>query len=123
MLFWPKRKEPVVEDDDEHNRNKKKLDTDDYFLKQAEEKKRMRDLNRVAFSLYDTDQDHYINILDMIKLSTQFDDTSDIGREINTLMQIYQNQNVRPKYVKERQMIDFERFNQIIPESCIIREL
>ena len=70
MLFWPKRKEPVVEDDDEHNRNKKKLDTDDYFLKQAEEKKRMRDLNRVAFSLYDTDQDHYINILDMIKLST-----------------------------------------------------
>ena len=122
ILFWPKRKEPV-EDEDEHHRNKKKLDTDDYFLKQAEERKRMRDLNRFAFSFYDTDKDHYVNILDLIKLSTQFDDTSDLGREINTLMQIYQNQNVRPKYVKERQMIDFERFNQIIPESCIIREL
>ena len=83
----------------------------------------MRDLNRFAFSFYDTDKDHYVNILDLIKLSTQFDDTSDLGREINTLMHIYQNQNVRPKYVKERQMIDFERFNQIIPESCIIREL
>lgn len=86
MLFWPKRKEPVPEDEDEHHKKKKKLDTDDYFQKLAEEKKRVRDLNRVAFSFYDTDQDNFINILDMIKLSTQFDDTSDIGREINTLM-------------------------------------
>lgn len=54
ILFWPKRKEPVPEDEDEHQK-KKKLDTDDYFLKQAEERKRLRDLNRVAFSFYDTD--------------------------------------------------------------------
>jgi hypothetical protein len=54
MLFWPKRKEPVPEEEDEHHK-KKKMDTDDYFLKQAEERKRLRDLNRVAFSFYDTD--------------------------------------------------------------------
>ena len=38
-------------------------------------------------------------------------------------MDEYKNVNIRPKYVKDRQIINFERFNQIVPDSCIIREL
>jgi Ca2+-binding EF-hand superfamily protein len=83
----------------------------------------LRDLNKVAFEFYDCDHDGDVTILELIKLSTLFDDTSDIGREINILVMMYQNTNVRPKYVKDRQKIDFEKFNEMIPESCIIREL
>jgi Ca2+-binding EF-hand superfamily protein len=52
----------------------------------AEEKKRLRDLNKVAFEFYDCDHDGDVSILELIKLSTLFDDTSDIGREINVLV-------------------------------------
>lgn len=38
-------------------------------------------------------------------------------------MEEYKNVNIRPRYVKDRQVIKFDRFNQIVPESCIIREL
>jgi hypothetical protein len=38
-------------------------------------------------------------------------------------MEVYQNNNVRPKYVKEPMTINFERYNLLINESCIIKEL
>lgn len=38
-------------------------------------------------------------------------------------MDIYQNINVRPKYVKEPLVISFEKFHGIIEQSCIIKEL
>ena len=64
-----------------------------------------------------------MDILDIIKTQTQFDDLSAINREIALIMDEYKNVNIRPKYVKDRQIINFERFNQIVPDSCIIREL
>ena len=64
-----------------------------------------------------------MDILDIIKTQTQFDDLSAINREIALIMDEYKNVNIRPKYVKDKQIIDFERFNQIVPDSCIIREL
>ena len=64
-----------------------------------------------------------LSILDLIRILTQFDDHSQIGREVGELMEIYQNNNVRPKYVKEVLVINFERFHQMVGESCIIKEL
>ena len=72
---------------------------------------------------YDVDSDHNMSILDIIKMQTQFDDLSPINKEIALIMEEYKNVNIRPKYVKDRQIINFDRFNQIVPDSCIIREL
>jgi hypothetical protein len=80
----------------------------------------MKDLNRIAFDFYNTDHDHTLNLLDIMKVQTAFDDSSLIGKEIKSLMEIYQNNNIRPKYVKEPLTITFERFHQLIEESCII---
>lgn len=83
----------------------------------------MKDLNRIAFDFYDTDRDNFLSVLDLIKMKTSFDDTSGIGKEITELMEIYQNNNVRPKYVKDPLTINFERYHGMIEESCIISEL
>jgi hypothetical protein len=69
------------------------------------------------------DADQLMNILDIVKIQTQFDDHSAINREIALIMDEYKNLNIKPKYVKERATLNFEKFNAIIPNSCIIREL
>lgn len=81
----------------------------------------MKDLNKVAFDFYDTDHDKKLSILDLIKIQTSFDDTSAIGKEIGEMLEIYQKYNVRPKYVKEPLTINFDRFHQMLEESCIVK--
>jgi hypothetical protein len=121
MIFWPVRKDPEEEENEE--KKKKQQSSSDFYKKLEEEKQRKKDLNRIAFMFYDVDSDHNMNILDIIKMQTQFDDLSSINKEIALIMEEYKNINIRPKYVKDRQIINFERFNQIVPDSCIIREL
>lgn len=118
QVFWPKKKQ---EEDEEAGQKKKTIQ--DFYIKQAEEKQRIKDLNRIAFEFYDIDRDNILSILDLIRILTSFDDNCLIGKEIGGLMEIYQNSNVRPKYVKEVLIINFERFHQMIGESCIIKEL
>ena len=72
------------------------------------------DFNKIAFKFYDTDNDLKLSILDLIQIHTAFDDTSPIGKEMVTLMELYQNINIRPKYVKETQIMTFPKFHEII---------
>ena len=81
----------------------------------------MKDLNRIAFDFYDFDRDHLLSVLDLIKLQTSFDDSSTIGQEVGELLDTYQGFNIRPKYVKERFTLNFDRFHTMIPHSCIIK--
>ena len=108
MIFLPPRKDPEEEENEE---KKKKQSSTDFYKKLEEERLKKKDLNRIAFSFYDTDNDQALNILDILKMQTQFDDTSFIGKEIAKIMHVFKETNIRPKYVKERVMINFERFN------------
>jgi hypothetical protein len=121
QIFWPVRKDPEEEEIEE--KKKKQHSSSEFYRKLEEEKQRKKDLNRIAFMFYDVDSDHMINILDIIKIQTQFDDLSPINREMALIMEEYKNINIKPKYVKDRMTINFEKFNAIVPSSCIIREL
>ncbi len=62
-------------------------------------------------------------MLDLIRIKTSFDDTSTIGIEVTQLLEAYEKYNIRPKYVKDRFSINFNRFHTMIPQSCVIKEL
>lgn len=62
-------------------------------------------------------------MLDLIRMKTAFDDLSAIGQEIGLLLDVYENSNIRPKYVKDKFSINFNRFHTMIEQSCIIKEL
>ena len=121
QIFWPVRKDPEEEENEE--KKKKQQSSSDFYKKLEEEKQRKKDLNRIAFRFYDVDADHFMNILDIVKIQTQFDDLSLVNKEIALIMDEYKDINIKPKYVKDRVTINFEKFNAIIPNSCIIREL
>ena len=70
--FWPKKKD---EEEEENNKRKKSIHMD-VFQKKEEEKQKLKDLNKVAFEIFDIDKDGQLNVLDLITLSTSFDDTS-----------------------------------------------
>lgn len=101
----------------------KKKTIQDFYAKLQEEKQRLKDLNRIAFEFYDSDRDGALSVLDMLRLQTAFDDSSAIAREISAIMEVYENHNVRPKYVKEPLVINFERFHQMNEQSCLVGEL
>jgi|LauGreDrversion4_2_1035121.scaffolds.fasta_scaffold67950_2 hypothetical protein len=93
-IFWPVRKDPEEEGNEE--KKKKEQSSSEFYKKLEEEKLRKKELNRIAFSFYDTDADHNINILDIIKMKTQFDDFSQINREIALIMEEYKDINFKP---------------------------
>ena len=62
-------------------------------------------------------------MLDLIRMKTSFDDISAIGLEIASLLDVYEGNNIRPKYVKDKFSINFNRFHTMIEQSCIIKEL
>ena len=120
-IIWPKKKSNQEEGEDEGH--KKQRNIQDFYLNQAEEKQRAKDLNRISFEFYDQDRDEYLSVLDLIRMQTSFDDLSAIGQEIGHLLDVYEGNNIRPKYVKDKFSINFNRFHTMIEQSCIIKEL
>jgi len=53
-------------------------------------------------------------VLDLIRMKTSFDDLSAIGEEIAHLLDVYEGNNIRPKYVKDKFSINFNRFHTMI---------
>ena len=43
--------------------------------------------------------------------------------EIDKLMEVYKVKNVRPKYVRHECVIDFDKFLEIIGDTCVAKEI
>jgi Ca2+-binding EF-hand superfamily protein len=57
-------------------------------------------LNKIAFDFYDNDRDGVLSVLDLIKMESFFEENSEISIEIDKLLEVYKNKNLRPKYVR-----------------------
>lgn len=77
----------------------------------------------MAFEILDIDKDGILNVLDLIKIQSFFEEDCELAVDLNKIMEIYKDKNVRPKYIREEYIINFETFNSIIHRSCIIKEL
>lgn len=77
----------------------------------------------MAFEILDVDKDGILSVLDLMRVMDNFDNSCELAIEINKLLEIYKNKNIRPKHVRNPFIIDFDTFNSIIHESCIIKEL
>jgi hypothetical protein len=74
-----------------------------YFLKLKE----AETLNRLVFRLFDRDNDGILSILDLNWLASKFTPKCQIGVGISGMISLYMDKNVRPKYVKEKTIIDY----------------
>lgn len=75
------------------------------------------------FNLLDRDQDHTLSILDMNWLQQSFGHETLFGQEVHGLIQEYMEKNVRPKYVKKKQVIDFGMLCSIMPKCSLLADI
>lgn len=96
-VLWPQKVEQ------KEGRNKTLNDQEAYFqkLKEAET------LNRLVFRLFDRDNDGILSILDLNWLASKFTPKCKMGVGISEMISLYMDKNVRPKYVKEKTIIDY----------------
>jgi len=77
----------------------------------------------LIFNIFDTDGDNELSILDLEWMRARFSRTTDLGKGIEKLYEMYMNKNVRPKYVKERTVIDFQIFFSNLTNCQLIQDL
>ena len=75
-----------------------------------EETEKSKRFNKIAFDFYDCDRDGQLSVLDLIKIQTFFEESSEIGLEIAKLMEVYKSKNVMPKYVRHPLILNFDMF-------------
>ena len=77
----------------------------------------------LAFNLVDTDCDGQINMFDLICGCSEFSQETPLGSELITVLDLYLNTNVRPKYVRQKFIIDVSTFQQLLPQFSLLADL
>ena len=75
------------------------------------------------FRLFDRDNDGILSILDLNWLASKFTTNCKIGAGISGMISLYMDKNVRPKYVKEKTIIDYQAFMNLMPNCGLIADL
>eukprot|EP00347_Sterkiella_histriomuscorum_P021107 403335227 len=116
-LFWPKKQ------DDDYEHMILRQNSLNYYQKCQQELEKILQLNKIAFEILDFDKDGILSVLDLIRIQDNFSSSSELAIEMNKIMEMYKNKNIRPKNVRNPFVFDFDSFNSIIHSSCIIKEL
>ena len=112
-VLWPK-KQPEVEIKDKLRLAR---------MKDEEQKKYKEATNKLAFSIFDRDGDGILSILDLSWCSKHFEHDTIFGQEIAVLINEYMDKNIRPKYVKEKEIINLSAFTHLIHKCSLIADL
>jgi Ca2+-binding EF-hand superfamily protein len=80
-------------------------------------------INKLAFSLYDRDGDGILSILDLSWCKENFDPSTKFGQEVAVLIHEYMEKNIRPKYVKQKEIINLSAFTHLVPRCALIADL
>lgn len=75
------------------------------------------------FSMFDLDGDKMLSILDLEWLRQRFSPKTELGHSIDKLHDRYLEKNVRPKYVKQLQIIGFQSYFSMAPNISLINDL
>lgn len=73
--------------------------------------------------MLDVDGDKEISIVDLIWLCSKFSEETRLGTDLANIFEIYMEKNVRPKYVKNKYLIDFGMFVSLLPHCTLIEDM
>jgi hypothetical protein len=77
----------------------------------------------LVFNILDLDGDGILSILDLDWLIKNFNQDSPMGQAINEIFEVHMDNNVRPKFIKNKVVIDFNYFSSISPNFPLVKEL
>ena len=80
--------------------------------------------NRHVFDMLDTDKDGQMDIISMLQIYKYLPENCLLRYEILLLLDEYKNKNIINKqFGTGRNPLDFNRFNKLVPQSCISKAL
>jgi hypothetical protein len=80
-------------------------------------------VTKLAFAIYDRDGDGILSILDLNWIASNFDPDTKFAQEAAQLIHEYMEKNIRPKYVKAKEIINLSAFTHLIPKCSLISDL
>ena len=102
-VIWPKKVEI------KNGKTSSRIERERYQQKRKEEKMRL------AFNLIDLDQDGILSILDINWLCDNFGGSTKFGKMVHEILQLHMEKNVRPKYIKQKYIVDYSIFASLVP--------
>lgn len=112
-VFWPK-KQPERDPRDKSTRANEE---------EEEQAKYKEAASKLAFGICDRDGDGILSILDLNWIASNFSPESKFGQEAALLIHEYMEKNIRPKYVKAKEIINYSAFTHLIPKCVLVQEL
>lgn len=79
--------------------------------------------NELIYKMFDIDGDGQLSILDLEWLSHSFPSSTPLGKSVKQLHETYLEKNLRPKYIKQKQVFNFQLFLQLTPNIKLINDL
>lgn len=112
MIFWPKKEKTFYDETNEAR-----------IWRLSQEKNALLSRHRrFLFEFMRIQGQNTISILDLIKMSVNFQNDCAFGKEVHHLLDKYNEFNIKPRYVFHKTEYTFQNYVKYVPYSCLIED-